>query len=506
MPFETSPSNSTPSLRVTQRKPRSRLRTLWMTALSLTFFFLGHAMHAEEHAASNSRAELDRAWESFLEGLGKARNHLVDPASLPPEPTDRNLAEGHRYLLRHLGRLIEQEMRDDPRFPEFHRSVDMLRKHTGENPDAMYLKAPIDGSGSYRLTGRAANTDEWRSSGRTSTYPKAPRLFTLQTITEVPGNTGELAEMGACVSQTLGFVSSFDLQIDDSGHFEVLIAADKPEGYTGNFLPSKKELECRATKTRAMREARHLSVREIFADWENERPLELEIVRVDAVGESRPPITTNWIAERLVSIGETVPNHIRFWSFLQDIALEVRRDANQDGRRALPVNGTNDAAPPFTAGGAAGSRQLYASGVFELEAQDALVVRVTAPVEPHYIGFQLNNYWMEGPDQQNYVSSLSGHQNPVAPDGSRYYIIAHEDPGVRGWVDTTGLPKGFHSMRFVYRDDPAAEELPKIETTWVPLSKLHDLLPQDIEVVSREHRQKEVAIGQAHIKRRWRAY
>ena len=55
---------------------------------------------------------------------------------------------------------------------------------------------------------------------------------------------------------------------------------------------------------------------------------------------------------------------------------------------------------------------------------------------------------MEGPDQQNYVSSLSGHQLPIASDGSRYYIIAHHDPGVEGWVSTTGIQHGFFAMRF----------------------------------------------------------
>ncbi len=457
-------------------------------------------------AAPAGADDLDAAWKSFARSLEEARQSLVDPAYFPPAPGDRSLAEGHRYLLGHLGRLIEAEMRLDPRFPEFHRSVDMLRKHTGENPDAMYLKAPIDATGHYRVSGRAADTSEWRTSERTRTFPKAPRLVTFQTLTGVPGDSGSLEEMGACVTQTLDFVNSFSLEVDEDGRFEILIAPTRPEGHAGSFLASRKELPCASTGARAVREARYLAVREIFADWENERPLELEIVRLEAEGDERPPIDSAWMGERLETIGRTVRNHIRFWNLLMEFPLEMRRDANGDGRRNLPVNGTNDAAPPFTAGGAAGSRQLYASGVFEIGPDEALVVRVETPVEPHYLGFQLNNLWMEGPDQQNYVSSLSGHQNPKGKDGARTYVIAHEDPGVPGWIATTGLEKGFHTMRFVYREDPTEEDVPRIETRLVPVAELPSHLPEATRRVSPEARRGEIAIRQAHIKQRWRAY
>ena len=114
---------------------------------------------AEEEPSQEARAQLDQAWSNFQIQLDEAQDSLVNPAFFPPVGTERNLAEGHRYLLGHLGRLIEQEMRLDPRFPEFHRSVDMLRKHTGENPDAIYLKARIDATGVYRVRGRAVGSN-----------------------------------------------------------------------------------------------------------------------------------------------------------------------------------------------------------------------------------------------------------------------------------------------------------------------------------------------------------
>ncbi len=461
---------------------------------------------AEESPSQKARAQLDQAWSTFQLQLDEAQDSLVNPAFFPPVGTERNLAEGHRYLLGHLGRLIEQEMRLDPRFPEFHRSVDMLRKHTGENPDAIYLKAPIDAKGVYRVLGRAADVSEWRDSKQRIQGKKAPRLVTFQTTTGVPGDTGRLEEMGECVTQTLDFVNSFDLEVDGDGNFEIWIAPERPEGVEGNFLSSRKELPCRSKQTSEVREATSLAVREIFSDWESEVPLDLEIVRMDSIGAPRPPIDAEWMSTRLENISSRVRNHIRFWSLLMEFPLEIRRDANGDGRRNLPVNGMNDAAPPFTAGGAAGARQLYASGVFELEPEQALVIRVETPIEPHYMGFQLNNLWMEGPDQQNYVSSLSAHQNPKAPDGARYYVVAHRDPGVVGWVDTTGLEHGFQAMRFVYRDEPTPENLPRITTELVDVDDVARRLPKGNAKVDSKTRTEEVATRQEHIKRRYRNY
>ncbi len=455
---------------------------------------------------ANANPELESGWDDFLYGLRQAEDSLRNPEYFPPEATDRNLAEGYRYLLAHVSRMIEMEMRQDPRFPEFNRSMDMLRKWTAENPDTMYLKAPIDATGYYRVRGTVSDAREWNTSERGISGPKAPRMVTFATITDVPGATGQLAEMAVCKSQTLDFVNSFTLHIQADGNFQILIGPERPENFTGNFLVSRKLMSCPTTRAESMREAQWLSVREIFSDWEHEVPLDMEIQRLDSIGARRAPVTSEFMREKLVKIGRELPNQIRFWQALQEIALEVRSDYNRDGLRSMPVNGINPPAPPFTASGVAGARQLYAAGVFELEVDEALVVRVVAPVEPHYVGFQLSNLWFEGPDQQNYTSSLSGHQLPVASDGARYYIVAHRDPGVRGWVDTTGLEKGTHSMRFIFREDPSPEQMPTATAQLVKLTLLRDFLPEDIPIVSPTQRTNEIAVRQSHIKRRWRGH
>lgn len=450
--------------------------------------------------------DLDAAWTAFINGLNRAQAGLTDPKRFPPPPTARNLAEGHRYLLAHLGRMIEEQMRMDPRFPEFFRSMDMLRKWTGENPDAIYLLAPIDGEAHYEVTGRTADTRGWRDSGRYLTSPEAPRVVTFATITAVPGATGSLLEMGDCRNMTVDHIGSFGIVPDAAGIFTLRIGPERPAGYEGYFLDSSEVLTCPSTGASTRRTAHYLSVREIFSNWDNEVALDLAIRRLDTEGHTRPPIDAGFMAERLRRIGEELPNQVFFWQQVLEIGLEVSRDMNLDGRRAMPVNGINDPAPPFTAAGVAGAGQLYAGGLFDIAQGEALVIKVTAPVEPHYMGLQLNNGWFEGPDQQNYTSSLTGYQLPPASDGARYFVIAHRDPGVQGWVDTTGIERGAHAMRFVFREEPGAGELPRLETALVPLDELAAHLPADTPQVNAQQRRKEIAARQAHIKRRWRAY
>lgn len=452
---------------------------------------------------------LTDGWIAFLAGLEQGRRAIEDPERFPPAPTDRNLAEGYRYLLGHLARIIEAQTLRHPDFPYFQRSVDMLSKWTIDNPDTMYLSASIDAGGIYRIRGRALDTAEWRDSRRGGDAPRAPRVVIFQTTTAVVGQTGRLAEMAACRNQTLDALDQFELEVDEAGRFEILVAARRPTDYKGPFLASRAEKPCPSsfgTTTYRMRDATQLNVREIFSDWDHEVPLELEIVRLDMRGAPRPPRTSAEMGLHLGEIGRRVANQIEFWNRLHELGLEVKGDRDGDGRRALPLNDLNPPKPPFIAGGTAGAGQLYAAGVYELADDEALVLRVEAPVEPHYVGFQLANLWGESLDQANFTSSLTGTQNPVASDGARYYVVSARDPGTAGWVDTTGLPKVTMSMRFIFRDPPDPEDVPTITAFGTKVTDVRDVLPEDFPTVSRSERRREVDARQRHVQRRWRQY
>ena len=191
---------------------------------------------------------------------------------------------------------------------------------------------------------------------------------------------------------------------------------------------------------------------------------------------------------------------------MHEFGLEVLGDRNLDGKRALPENALNPAAPPFIAGGTAGARQLYSAGTFNLDDDQALILRVETKVDPHYVGFQLANFWGESLDQASYTSSLTGGQLPRQRDGARYYVVTARDPGVPGWLDPTGLPEGAMSMRFVYNEDPAEKDFPVITSTLTTFDQIRKHLPEGTATVSSEKRRTQIARRQAHIRKRWRQY
>lgn len=61
-------------------------------------------------------------------------------------------------------------------------------------------------------------------------------------------------------------------------------------------------------------------------------------------------------------------------------------------------------------------------------------------------------------------------------------------------------------MRFVFREDPPAESMPRLETFHVKLGELRNVLPPDTPRMTPEMRKREIAVRQAHIKERWRNY
>src|SRR5687767_6751890 len=62
-------------------------------------------------------------------------------------------AEGYRYLAHLLSAGIEQHLEGDSARPGFMRIVSPQRKVLGDNPDALYYWAKIDGTRSYRIRG-----------------------------------------------------------------------------------------------------------------------------------------------------------------------------------------------------------------------------------------------------------------------------------------------------------------------------------------------------------------
>jgi hypothetical protein len=468
-------------------------------------------MSESKSGAVDAQKKLKAAWDELIERLGEARDAIDQPHLMPPPPSDRNLAEGYRYLMGFVHNAVERVFHQDPVRPHFRNALSIITRSTIDNPDAIYFSTPIDGSKTYRLRGEMGDARHWKGEAPAPTGRKAPHYMIFEASWGcLAGDSGTLQELRPGMKTQTGRIDSSSIQVDPDGSFEILFAPERPAGYTGNFVPTLKVVkQPHPTKpeTPPERHAEYISGRQIFGDWAREDAVHFEMEQLGAEGTAPAVYDSEQAAAQLRLFGETVRNQIQFWNAFWTIPMGTYgpRPGSLPGI-AFPRNAFNtiNAASAATGGGM--STNLYAGGIGEIGPDEAIIVENRIKKKPNYIGFQLGNLWGESLEYANRVSSRNGHQTRVDSDGVIRLVIAHQDPGVHNWLDTTGQPVFFLSPRWAYSQTPDPSDWPSISMKVVKFAELMSHLPADTKRVSPEERRREIAIRQRHVTKRYRVF
>jgi hypothetical protein len=391
--------------------------------------------------AENAARLLDgRAWSDFCARLLEAGAWARD-FPLPDAPELR--AEGFRYLLGLVASgLAQATALADPDRPRFVRNPDSQAKWGAENADNQYLWARIRADAVYTIRG----------------FPESALDFLI----EVKEGYMQLGD-----ERNFATLAAHDLALAPDGSFEILLAAERPPGHTGNFLPLH-------------RDARYVGIRQYFYDWARESPARFTIERSGAT-EPPPALTPARMAELLDLAGEWTLETARFWGEW----VTQLRDAWQPGKLAPPrhfVGGADDI--------------VYGNDWWKLGPDEALVIECEVP-DARYWAFQLCDVWFKTLDYADRQTSLNGAQAVLDRDGRFRCVVAHRDPGVPNWLDACGHPEGMIQYRYVWtrtRPTPALRA--------VPLAGVRDHLPADHPRVSPAERQAALAARRAHVQRR----
>jgi len=389
---------------------------------------------------SRETAELDAAWQRYADRIKGAGEQIAGEGF----PDDLRLrAEGYRYVkrLENLAHSIYVEFASTDR-PMLFRYGDDVTPFGATNTDNNYYRAMVDPAGTYRITGNVAGVKEL--------------LFSVQDGEFVFGKVAVLAEA------SLG-----DLETDDDGALELYLGGpERPR----NWLPLAAEAE-------------YINVREFVADWEHDALAVLHMERVDA---DAPPghLTPSRMIEALERAAAWVEASVEVWG---------RYAAG--ARAALLVNAL---APPRPAEGGA-VNMLHGACQWRLEPGQALLAEFERP-EVTYWSIQAYVLdWMQPLDFVNRVTSLNDRQLRVDDDGKVRVVLAHEDPGVQNWLDTSGLGNGLVSYRYV-----RAATAPAPTTTLVALADLGEHLPATTPAFSPADRRAQVAARRRGVARRFR--
>ncbi|MGE3692105.1 MAG: DUF1214 domain-containing protein [Novosphingobium sp.] len=318
------------------------------------------------------------------------------------------------------------------------------------NPDDIYLYCPIRDDLSYRLSGNRGTV----------------KMLLINTQGALPGIPGEVDHTG----EKYADIDDGDLTLDANGNFDLLISAEKPAGYSGDWLQIKKGATVLMTRYRCY-------------DWVNEVDPQMSIECLDKVGPKKR-LSPDDIIERVkLMAGMPVEAQRLFYVMQNQIKANV---------------GINTFEP--TRLGGALSKQIYIPAVFEFEEGEALILETDLPAKRRYWNWQLNDPYFNAVEYVYRMSSTNGHFAHVASDGRFYAVLSLEDPGVPNWLDTAGYKQGTIYGRWFECDSHPMPTLKRVK-----FSEIRDHLPADTPVVSPEERAEQLRqrVRGCQRRRRW---
>jgi hypothetical protein len=390
-------------------------------------------------------ASLGAEWEAFCEALREAQ-HLVGAEGAPDSPRDR--AEGFRHLTRFLAAgIVQCVSHADPDHPVFGRMIDFSMPWGLDNPDTLYLYAPVRGGARYRISGSRGSAHH----------------------IDIQVNFGHFSQGEIAGWGTLASINGFGLATAADGAFELTLSEDAGSGNHLRLAPN----------------AEFVLVRQYFADWERERAADLWIEREDATWPIPPPSEAQ-MAARLARLRDWLEKGGPRW------------DRMSRGLLSMPPN-TLVVHHAADAGERAGMRgQAYGMGNFCCGPEEAVIVELRPP-RCHHWSLSLANFWWEAVEYMSRQSSLNHHQARLDADGCVRAVIAHADPGVPNWLDPAGNPRGTLAARFLL-----ADEAPALTLRVVPLSRVRDELPPDTPRIDAAARAASLARRRRAVLRRFR--
>lgn len=403
-------------------------------------------LRAPERSAQENAERLmsGDAWSDFCHALEQAGRHLLDfPVAATPVAGELQ-AEAMKYALGlATGGILQALQLSDPDRPRFVRSPDSESKWGAENVDNQYLWCRVRPDARYRIEGR--------------------RHDVFEALLETKDGYMQLGE-----DQVFDTLLLSALECDEDGRFEILLSAERPPGHSGNWMEMPAE-------------TKYFTVRQYFADWEAERPAHFEIYREGGVGVAPEPTTPSRMAELLDEAGRWTLQTARFW---QEWIDQLRRD-HVKGRLQPPR--------PFVGG----ARDIvYGNDWWTLEPSEAMVVECALP-DARYWQFQLCDVWFRTMEWATRQTGLNHTQARVDSDGRVRIVVAHEDPGVQNWLDTSGHPEGMFQYRFVW-----TQTRPEPSVRIVPLAEIRKHLPAETPEYTEAERLRALEIRHRHLYRR----
>lgn len=357
----------------------------------------------------------------------------VDSQYLAPENhivTPEQVAAGHRFLMHALGTGLDMFFDADAAQPQFRRTLWSGRKAFGDSPDTIYYYAVIDPARSYRIRGNIFGA--------------------VYTSFSVEG--GSIDERFP-PTRIVAALNDTEFDIDADGNYEIIASAQQPQtegqAQPRNWL--RLETDAGAIATRHYFER----ATSIADDPQLHIPLQIELLDGAATAYVPTPASVARDLRRL--------KH-----FVRGLTLDMA--ANTGPKPPFMSTVPNQFNPPAgLQAGRYGATDIVNMMVpYALQPDQALIIEGGLP-PCRFANFMLWNRFLQTYDYVNYSVALNRQQLTLQADGRFRIVIAHRDPGVPNWLDTTGANFGLIYVRYILPDEQPTELLTRV----VPLAELH---------------------------------
>jgi hypothetical protein len=337
----------------------------------------------------------------------------------------------------------------DARRPVFMPLWNYAFNQGGPDPDYVYATTEVDPSGTYRISGFRGT----------------------QRFVEI---TQQGFDMMSPSDLSRPFAVSHDLDDlahGDDGSFSVVLSAERPTGYDGDWWPLD-------------RRAKRLLMRKCSCDWIAEEDARVAINRLDDGGDDMTPEET---ARRFADMAAWIEGMIDF-----DMQL-VRYYREHHGINVLLRSTKID-----EMGGL--PKQAYYDGIYEISDDEALIVETALPRHSRYWQILVADDRFATVDWVNRQSSLNDAQARIDSDGKLRIVISKRDPAVPNWLDKADFPWGIIQMRF-----NRASDLPEATVIKVPVDEVRKHLPADTPMVTPQERREQLRTRRegAQLRRIW---
>ena len=382
-------------------------------------------------------------WQDQLHSLDPVVDDLL-AIWRPDGPTEAEVQDMTKLALSILACGYLCHVYTDNRRPVFMPLWNYACNQGGPNPDYVYLNAQVDEAGVFEITG-------YRGTTRFVEITQQGQEMMGMNIFNRPQGDGPPRK--GPTTHDLD-----ELTIADDGSFRVILSAERPDGYTGDWWQMDPGVK-------------RLLMRKCACDWNREVDASVAIDRIDDGGADMTP---EEIARRFSDMTAWIDGMISF-----DMGL-VRYYHEHHGINVLLRSTKID-----EMGGL--PRQAYYDGIHEIGDEEALIVEVPLPGECVYWQILVADDRFATVDWVNRQSSLNDVQARV--DGDRVFraVISRQDPGVYNWLDKADFPWGIIQMR-LYR----ATDFPAAIVTRVPVSEVLKHLPADTAVVTPAERAEQL--------------